>query len=189
MPPGVEVSERDPGLLGGRGLSLIRPRPVSPRRSDLGIEQGTGTIRRVTDARRARCAADRRPWLQPKLRPKSSSERRRRFDLPDVPAGEADQLPELQVAVGPAAKDQPPRSAGGTALGRSPVPHTIRIDPLHRLLKTPPARAASGLNDLDSTAGQTISQVQTAADSWKHYGLPKGSPGTLGLCRGGSGEG
>ena len=46
------------------------------------------------------------------------------------------------------------------------------------------ACAASGLNDLDSTEGQTVSQVQTAADSWKYYGLPKGSPGTLGLCRG-----
>ena len=50
------------------------------------------------------------------------------------------------------------------------------------------ACAASGLNDLDSTEGQTVSQVQTAADSWKYYGLPKGSPGTLGLCRGGTGE-
>jgi hypothetical protein len=50
------------------------------------------------------------------------------------------------------------------------------------------ACAASGLNDLDSEEGQTASQVQTAADSWKYYGLPKGSPGTLGLCRGGTGE-
>jgi len=50
------------------------------------------------------------------------------------------------------------------------------------------ACAASGLNDLDTTSGQTVSQVQTAADSWKYYGLPKGSPGTLGLCRGGTGE-
>jgi hypothetical protein len=50
------------------------------------------------------------------------------------------------------------------------------------------ACAASGLNDLDSTMGQTVSQVQTAADSWKYYGLPKGAPGTLGLCRGGTGE-
>jgi hypothetical protein len=46
------------------------------------------------------------------------------------------------------------------------------------------ACAASGLNDLDSTEGQTASQVQTAADSWKYYGLPKGAPGTLGLCKG-----
>jgi hypothetical protein len=54
------------------------------------------------------------------------------------------------------------------------------------------ACAASGLNDLDQSEGQTQSQVQTAADSWKYYGLPKGTPGTLfggpGLCRGGSGE-
>jgi hypothetical protein len=50
------------------------------------------------------------------------------------------------------------------------------------------ACAASGLNDLDQSAGQTVSQVQTAADSWRYYGLPKGAPGTLGLCRGGTGE-
>jgi hypothetical protein len=50
------------------------------------------------------------------------------------------------------------------------------------------ACAASGLNDFDSEEGQNVSQVQTAADSWKYYGLPKGAPGTLGLCRGGAGE-
>src|SRR5213080_96787 len=50
------------------------------------------------------------------------------------------------------------------------------------------ACAASGLNDFDSSAGQNVSQVQTAADSWKYYGLPKGAPGKLGLCRGGTGE-
>jgi hypothetical protein len=50
------------------------------------------------------------------------------------------------------------------------------------------ACAASGLNDLDSTEGQTVSQVQTAADSWKYYGYPKGAPGKLGLCRGGTGQ-
>ena len=50
------------------------------------------------------------------------------------------------------------------------------------------ACAASGLNDLDTSEGQTASQVQTAADSWRYYNLPKGSPGTLGLCRGGTGE-
>jgi hypothetical protein len=50
------------------------------------------------------------------------------------------------------------------------------------------ACAASGLNDLDQSAGQNVSQVQTAADSWKYYGLPKGAPGTLGLCKGGTGE-
>ena len=46
--------------------------------------------------------------------------------------------------------------------------------------------AASGLNDYDETFGQNASQVQTAADSWKYYGLPKGAPGTLGLCKGNS---
>ena len=52
------------------------------------------------------------------------------------------------------------------------------------------ACAASGLNDYDLSDpdGQTVSQVQTAADSWKFYGLPKGSPGTLGLCKGGTGQ-
>lgn len=50
------------------------------------------------------------------------------------------------------------------------------------------ACAASGLNDLDQSAGQNVSQVQTAADSWKYYGLPQGAPGTLGLCQGGTGE-
>ena len=48
------------------------------------------------------------------------------------------------------------------------------------------ACAASGLNDFDTTdPGQTVSQVQTAADSWKYYGFPKGAVGTL--CRGGTG--
>ncbi len=50
------------------------------------------------------------------------------------------------------------------------------------------ACAASGLNDFDSEEGQNVSQVQTAADSWKYYGLPKGAPGKLGLCKGGTGE-
>jgi hypothetical protein len=50
------------------------------------------------------------------------------------------------------------------------------------------ACAASGLNDFDTLEGQNVSQVQTAADSWKYYGLPKGAPGKLGLCRGGAEE-
>ena len=52
------------------------------------------------------------------------------------------------------------------------------------------ACAASGLNDFDlaDPVGQTASQVQTAADSWRYYGLPHGAPGTLGLCRGGTGQ-
>ena len=48
--------------------------------------------------------------------------------------------------------------------------------------------AASGLNDYDPAGGQTVSRVQTAADSWKYYSLPKGSVGTWGLCKGGTGE-
>lgn len=48
------------------------------------------------------------------------------------------------------------------------------------------ACAASGLNDFDPHGGQNVSRVQTAADSWKYYGLPKGAVGTFGLCRGGS---
>jgi hypothetical protein len=54
------------------------------------------------------------------------------------------------------------------------------------LEKANSACAASGLNDLDQEEGQIESQVQTAADSWKFYELPKGSPGTLGLCKGGA---
>ena len=52
------------------------------------------------------------------------------------------------------------------------------------------ACAASGLNDFDQfdPIGQNDSQVQTAADSWKFYGLPHGAPGTLGLCRGNAEE-
>jgi hypothetical protein len=52
------------------------------------------------------------------------------------------------------------------------------------------ACAASGLNDFDTTDpnGQRVSQVQTAADSWRYYGLPHGAPGKLGLCKGGTGE-
>ncbi len=51
------------------------------------------------------------------------------------------------------------------------------------------ACAASGLNDLDQSEGQTVSQVQTAADSWKYYGLPKGAPGTLASAVGGPARG
>jgi hypothetical protein len=50
------------------------------------------------------------------------------------------------------------------------------------------ACAFSGLNDNDTSdpEGQRASQVQTAADSWKFYGLPHGAPGTFGLCKGGT---
>ena len=47
--------------------------------------------------------------------------------------------------------------------------------------------AYSGLNDFDPEEGQNVSHVQTAADSWKIYGFPKGTPGQA--CRGGSNEG
>src|SRR5690349_18323364 len=52
------------------------------------------------------------------------------------------------------------------------------------------ACAASGLNDFDTTDpdGQMVKQTQTAADSWKFYNLPKGAPGKLGLCKGGTGQ-
>ena len=42
--------------------------------------------------------------------------------------------------------------------------------------------AFSGLNDF--IGGQTVSQVQTAADSWRYYGGEHGTPGQA--CRGGS---
>jgi len=50
------------------------------------------------------------------------------------------------------------------------------------------ACAASGLNDFDSAEGQNVSQVSTAADSWKYYGFDKGAVGREGLCRGGTGQ-
>jgi hypothetical protein len=81
-------------------------------------------------------------------------------------------------------------SAGGALAGEVKGPpgtpdntnETGALDHAHS------ACAASGLNDFDSEEGQNVSQVQTAADSWRYYGLPKGAPGTLGLCRGGAGE-
>ena len=49
------------------------------------------------------------------------------------------------------------------------------------------ACAASGLNDMDPESGQNVSIVQTAADSWRYYDSPHGTPGKLGACRGGTG--
>lgn len=46
--------------------------------------------------------------------------------------------------------------------------------------------AYSGLNDLDTASGQNLNQVQTAADSWKLYGLVRGFPGLSGACHGGT---
>ena len=49
--------------------------------------------------------------------------------------------------------------------------------------------AYSGLNDFESAdPGQVRSIVQTAADAWKYYGLPKGFPGLSGACKGGTNE-
>ena len=50
--------------------------------------------------------------------------------------------------------------------------------------------AYSGLNDFDTTdpMGQMLRHVQTAADSWKIYGLEHGFPGKAGACRGGTNE-
>jgi hypothetical protein len=66
-------------------------------------------------------------------------------------------------------------------------PGTINnVNTTGALLHAHSACAASGLNDFDTSdlMGQQESQVQTAADSWKYYGLPHGAPGTFGLCRG-----
>ena len=81
-------------------------------------------------------------------------------------------------------------AAGGAFAGevKGPPGTTDNTNETGALDHANSACAASGLNDLDSTEGQTVSQVQTAADSWKYYKLPKGAPGTLGLCKGGTGE-
>jgi len=80
--------------------------------------------------------------------------------------------------------------AGGAFAGevKGPPNQLNNTNETGALLHANSACAASGLNDFDSQEGQTVSQVQTAADSWKFYGLPKGSPGTLGLCKGGTGQ-
>jgi hypothetical protein len=77
--------------------------------------------------------------------------------------------------------------SGGEALAREVKGPPGTVDNTNETGALDHARsacAASGLNDLDPHEGQNVSQVQTAADSWKYYELPKGAPGTLGLCRG-----
>ncbi|GIU98597.1 MAG: hypothetical protein KatS3mg014_0213 [Actinomycetota bacterium] len=77
--------------------------------------------------------------------------------------------------------------AGGSALAGEVKGPPGTIDNTNETAAPEHARSAcafSGLNDLDRSEGQTVSQVQTAADSWRYYGLPHGAPGTLGLCRG-----
>ncbi len=78
--------------------------------------------------------------------------------------------------------------AGGALAGevKGPsVPGVHNTDKTGALDHANSACAASGLNDFDPEEGQNASKVQTAADSWKYYGLPKGAVGTFGLCRGG----
>ena len=86
-------------------------------------------------------------------------------------------------------------SAGAAFAGEVKGPSTFGVE--HNTNKTGAldhansACAASGLNDWEqptSAENQNSSKVQTAADSWKYYGLPKGSVGTLGLCKGGTGH-
>lgn len=67
---------------------------------------------------------------------------------------------------------------------KGPPTSGFNVDKTGALDHARSACAASGLNDMDPAEGQVESQVQTAADSWKYYNLPKGAPGTLGLCRG-----
>jgi hypothetical protein len=80
--------------------------------------------------------------------------------------------------------------ASGALAGevKGPPNQVNNTDETGALMHANSACAASGLNDLDTKEGQSVSQVQTAADSWKYYGLPKGAPGKLGLCRGGTGQ-
>ena len=81
-------------------------------------------------------------------------------------------------------------SAGGALAGevKGPPNQANNSNETGALAHANSACAASGLNDFDSEEGQNVSQVQTAADSWKLYGLPKGAVGTFGLCRGGTGQ-
>ena len=78
--------------------------------------------------------------------------------------------------------------AGATLAGevKGPPNQIDNTDTTGALEHAKSACAASGLNAFDSLdlVGQNDSQVQTAADSWKYYGMPKGAPGTLGHCRG-----
>jgi hypothetical protein len=85
-------------------------------------------------------------------------------------------------------------SGPGTALAgevKGPPNRTNNTDTTGALDHARSACAASGLNDFDTSdeEGQMVSQVQTAADSWKYYDLPKGTPGIFfgdaGFCRGG----
>ncbi len=78
-------------------------------------------------------------------------------------------------------------SAGGALAGevKGPPGQIENTDTTAAGERASSACAASGLNDYDLDDGQNERQVQTPADAWRYYGLPKGAPGKLGLCRGG----
>jgi len=84
-------------------------------------------------------------------------------------------------------------AAGGAFAGEVKGPPGDPDNPVHNTNVTGAPEHAnsncaySGLNDFD-VEGQNVSQVQTAADSWKLYGFPKGTPGKLGACKGGTNE-
>jgi hypothetical protein len=72
---------------------------------------------------------------------------------------------------------------------KGPPNQTNNTNETGALLHANSACAASGLNDFDThDPGQLVSQVQTAADSWRYYGYAKGAVGREGLCRGGTGQ-
>ena len=76
-------------------------------------------------------------------------------------------------------------AAGAAVAGEVKGPPGSAYDATAAPANANSACAFSGLND-GAPVGQNVSLVQTAADSGKYAGLPKGSPGTLGLCRGGT---
>jgi hypothetical protein len=112
------------------------------------------------------------------------------FGIPDV--GQASNSPKgermkrlIVVAVSVAALAGAGANAALAGEVKGPPWQPDNNNDTGALLVAHSACAASGLNDLDSTdPGQTVSIVQTAADSWKYYGYAKGAVGTEGLCRG-----
>lgn len=78
-------------------------------------------------------------------------------------------------------------ASGASALAgeiKGPLPDGHTGEPTGALEHAASACAASGLNDYDPAEGQNDRRVQTPADAWRYYELPKGAPGRLGLCRG-----
>jgi len=70
-------------------------------------------------------------------------------------------------------------ATAGEVKGPSTGPGVHNTNTTGALLHAHSPCAASGLNDFDPVMGQTVSRVQTAADSWRYYGYPKGAVGTL----------